>query len=371
LSALWVDLARGGGMTAVRWMSPEEIDAMLPEANSARVRNLEEPEDADLAWIASLDAEAQAETRDDADMEVQAERHALRTFQTRTWADLMAEPAEPPPMIRPGVPEIGVTVLAGPPKIGKTLWVSQVALEAKRRTLLIIEEGTWTGLSFRLRTQAAHLGLSAPPIEILYRSRTRLDDPEMVGRLRQRIDVGAYQVVEIDPLNRAHSADENRPTEMTRVMDGLAEIAYGLGIAVLAVHHLGKPSAERRGDIWDRFRGASSIRSGTDANLAMEAIGSRVELVGEFRDAEPLHLFLELDRESLTFRETEPPKIPGKIDRAELDTFLADKVQITVREVAGRFGASKNTAQQALDALGLDTYDGPRGTRFYLTGTAQ
>jgi len=80
----------------------------------------------------------------------------------------------------------------------------------------------------------------------------------------------------IDPLNRTHAVDENRPTEMTRVMDGVADLAYGLGIAVLAIHHLGKPSAERRGDPWDRFRGASSIRSGSDANLMLDPSGDRI-----------------------------------------------------------------------------------------------
>ena len=89
---------------------------------------------------------------------------------------------------------------------------------------------------------------------------------------------------------------------MTPVMDAMAGIAYDLETAVLAIHHLAKPSAERRGDVWDRFRGASSIRSGTDANLALDGTGNRVKLVGEFRDSEPLLEHLELDRKSLLFQ---------------------------------------------------------------------
>ena len=81
----------------------------------------------------------------------------------------------------------------------------------------------------------------------------------------------------------------------------------------MKIHHLAKPSAERRGDIWDRFRGASSIRSGTDANLILDGSGDRVRMYGEFRDAEPLSAYLELDRTSLTFHVVDAPKGTGKV----------------------------------------------------------
>src|SRR6478735_2720283 len=66
------------------------------------------------------------------------------------WSALMAIPPEPPPELRRGVPEIGVTVLAGSPKVGKTLWASQTALETGRRALLVIEEGSLAGIAYRL-----------------------------------------------------------------------------------------------------------------------------------------------------------------------------------------------------------------------------
>jgi hypothetical protein len=317
--------------------------------------------------FAELDYEAYLE--DLADEEAAAK--VRKDFRTLSWGDLMAEPAEPPPVIRPGVPETGVTVLAGSPKAGKTLWAGQLALESGRPALLIIEEGSKDGLSYRLRTQAAALGITDPPIEMLHRQRIRLDDPGYVARLRNRIDLDGYRVVVVDPLNRTHSADENRPTEMTRVMDGLAEIAYGLGIAVVAIHHLAKPSAERRGDPWDRFRGASSIRSGTDANLILDAVGDRMHLLGEFRDAEPLSEWLELDHESLTFRPAEPPEAPAKVDPLGLRAFVEARGQVSGRQVVDEFKVSRNTAFAALRALGCDEYAGPRGVLTFTLGTGQ
>ena len=318
--------------------------------------------------FAELDYEAYLE--DLADEE--AEAKIRKDFRTLSWGDLMAEPAEPTPVIRPGVPKTGVAVAAGAPKAGKTLWAGQLALESGLPTLLIIEEGSKEGLSYRLRTQAAALGITDPPIEMMYRQRIRLDDPGYVARLRARIDLDGYQLVVVDPLNRTHSADENRPTEMTRVMDGLAEIAYeGGGRSVVAIHHLAKPSAERRGDPWDRFRGASSIRSGTDANLILDAVGDRMHLLGEFRDADPLSEWLELDRESLIFRPAEAPEAPSKVDPLALRSFVEKRGQVSGRQVIDEFKVSRNTAFAALRALGCDEYAGPRGVLTFTLGTGQ
>ncbi len=274
----------------------------------------------------------------------------------------MAQPAEPPPTIRPGVPEVGVAILAGAPKAGKTLWVSQMAIESRRPVLLVIEEGALSAIAYRLRRQAASLGIVTPPISLMHRQHVRLDDPASVARLRAHVvDTGPSLIV-FDPLNRLHSADENRPAAMTPVMDALAELAYeDGGRAVVAVHHVNKPSADRRGDIWDRLRGASSIRSGTDANLILDGDkGTYRKLVGEFRDAEPLVEHIELDREALVFRAIEAPEAPTKVDPTALRQFVQERGQVITRQVVDEFKVSRNTALYALRALGCDEYVGAR-----------
>lgn len=274
----------------------------------------------------------------------------------RTWADLMAEPMEPPPVIRPGLPTVGCTVLAGAPKAGKTLWATQTALESRVPFLLIVEEGSLAGVGYRLRRQAEALGIADPPLSLLYRQRIRLDEPRSVERLRELVADHPAKLVILDPLNRLHGADENRPSLMTPVMDALAGIAYDFGRAVLAIHHLAKPSAERKGDIWDRFRGAGSIRSGTDANLILE----NGRLVGELRDAEPLTEYVELDRDRLVFTTLDAPKAPVKVDPIALRRFVVEKQTVTADEVAERFEVSRMTAFTSLRALGCDEFRGAR-----------
>lgn len=322
-----------------------------------------------------LHHELDAEERDAEATEIETarrdDRRARADFPILTWAEILADPPEPPAVIRPGVPEVGVTVVAGVPKAGKTIFACQTALESRRSTLLIVEEGTRAGLSFRLRTQAAALGIVDPPLALMHRRRIRLDDPQCVAGLRGVVENSGYEVVIVDPLNRTHQADENRPTEMTRVMDGMAEIAYGAECAVLAVHHLNKPSADRRGDPWDRFRGASSIRSGTDANLILDGSGDRLHLIGEFRDAEPLSEWIELDRETLTFRQSDPPEAPAKVDPVALRAFVEGRRQVVARQVVEEFKVSKTTAIAALRGLGCDEYPGTRGTLTFVLGTVQ
>lgn len=201
--------------------------------------------------------------------------------------------------------------------------------------------------------------------------RIRLDERDSLTRVRDYIDAQPPALIVCDPLNRLHGADENRPSEMTRVMDGLAEIAYGIGCAVLAIHHLAKPSAERRGDPWERFRGASSIRSGTDANLILDGMGDRLHLIGEFRDAEPLSEWLELDRDTLTFQSADPPEAPAKVDPIALRSFVEERGQVFGRQVAERFSVSQNTAKAALRALGCDEFSGPRGVLTFSLATRQ
>lgn len=289
-----------------------------------------------------------------------------------TWADLMAEPATQPPVIRPGVPEVGVTVLAGSPKGGKTLWAGQVAIESKRSTLLVIEEGSRSAIAYRLRKQAEALGIESPPITVMHRQRIRLEDRDSLAKLRDHLDETQPALVIFDPLNRLHSADENKPSAMTPVMDALAELAYDGHRAVIAIHHVNKPSQERRGDPWDRMRGASSIRSGTDANLILDGDrGTYRKLLGEFRDAEPLIEHLDLDRDALLFRPAEEPTAPSKVDPMALRAFVEERGQVTGRQVVERFGVSKTTALYALRALGCDEWPGSRGVLTFALGTVQ
>jgi hypothetical protein len=154
---------------------------------------------------------------------------------------------------------------------------------------------------------------------------------------------------------------------MARVMGAAVSIVQEAHCAVVVLHHLTKPNAEHRGRLVDRIRGAGSIVGATDANLVMEPQGAgRVRLEGEFRDAEPITMFLELDPERLLFSRTLAERAPGKVPAVDLLAFVDERMRITGRDVMDRFGCSKVTALAALDETpGLDRTSGPRGQLHY------
>jgi hypothetical protein len=126
------------------------------------------------------------------------------------WAAILAEPPIPLPMLEgTPIPKVGVTVLAGPPKIGKSIWASQLALV--RHSTIIAEEGSLAAIGYRLRLQATALAVTDPAVVLIHRQRVRLDDPAAIARLHDHVTERRPELVVFDPLNRLHGSDENSP----------------------------------------------------------------------------------------------------------------------------------------------------------------
>ena len=370
-------VARARRVSAIRWMSPEEIDATLPEVRAARAARPEptyEPVPDEPDWLSSPAIGRRVEAG--------LETIALDAFLHEP------DPGYSELVTGLGIPDVGVSVLAGPPKSLKTMLAGQLAIclsdgegipflgsaiQRRGAVLFVEEEGNRHRLRERFRRQAEGLGADAPALELLLFAGVRVDASESVRKLGAAIKGSEAALVVLDPFSFLHGADENKPSAMAPIMRTLNQLAQENGTSVLAIHHVTKPQADRpQGRLGDRIRGASSITAGVDALFVLDRTGDkRARLQSDARDAESVDVHLELDVETLLLSLAEVPALPGKVDREALDLFLATKQQVTVREVAQHFGASKNTAQTALDALRLDTYDGPRGTRFYITGTAQ
>lgn len=309
----------------------------------------------------------------------------LANIHVVTFAELKAMRDEPPQRAAIGVAKVGVTVNAGAPKVGKTTFSTQMAAAVAAPSvetflgepvvhgpvLLILEEGDLQGIRWRLVRQAEAIGADDLEVEIAHRQRYRLDDRGHVRRIRDHVRGLRPAMVILDPLNRLHSQDENKPTAMTPVMDALADISAETSCAVVAIHHLGKPSMDRGGSVWDRFRGASSIRSATDGNLALDTVRDGIRLRGEFRDAEPLDVWLRFDRDTLTFDLAERPEAPSKVDPIALRTFVEERGQVVAKQVAEEFGIALNTAKSALRDLGCDQYAGARGVLTFTLETRQ
>ena len=191
----------------------------------------------------------------------------------------------------------------------------------------------------------------------------RLDEPARVAALGATVADRHPVLVILDPLILLHSLDENRPSDMARVMRPVVELAARAEVCVLVVHHTNKPQADRRpARIAQRFRGASTFAGATDANIVLDRDGDRtVRLRAEFRDAEPVELYLAFDPLTLRLSPTLPPENHRKVERGGLLEWIREAGNVTAAEVAVRYGVTKPTARRALEELvTLDMLDSGR-----------
>jgi hypothetical protein len=164
----------------------------------------------------------------------------------------------------------GVSILAGPGGIGK----SWLALEMARG---VAQERFWLGLPCEL-ANVAYLSLEMTAAQVRRRIRMlggleskrlfivgsdqtggsfEIADPAKCSALRFWITQRDIDLLIVDPLRNAHSADENDSTEIARVLAAFSR----LGCAVLLLHHVAKGSGESRG--------SSAIRDRADAVLTV------------------------------------------------------------------------------------------------------
>ena len=277
-------------------------------------------------------------------------------------------------MLCSGIPEVGVTVLAGAPKVGKTLLAGQRALEAGRPALLIIEEGSLAGISYRLRRQADDLGLvdpaavghaspSGPPGQPGER-RTR-------ARYRRRAPAGARGPGPVEPAPRGrreppHADDPGHGCarrHRLRLRDrGPGDPPSRQAVAGTAGRYLGSLP----GSIGDPFGHRRQPRHGR--NAATSSIWSASSATPSPCPSTCSWIATRWcsGRSMARSRSARSTPMPCARSSSNADGSRPAKswTQFDVK--------SKATALKALEDLeGIDWFDGPRNQRFYTFGTVQ
>jgi len=312
-----------------------------------------------------------------------------RRLQIITAADFLAEPEPDHDDLVDGIlPAQGACLLAGDPKSFKSLKALQLALSVAHGSvdgflgrplrhgpvLFVEEEGSRHKLRERMRSMLAGLQVDQPPdFHLALHQNVRLDEERSLREVKALAAELRPALIVLDPLVFLHSGDENKPSEMARVMRAVVELAAEHECCALVIHHLTKPTSNgpkvRRPA--ERLRGAGSFRGATDANLVMEREGDRTaRLQGEYRDSEPLSLYLSLDPETLLLWPTEPPESARKVTRPELVAWVTESGQVGVTATAEKFRVTRNTARDALTgavtAGVLDEAQDGRRTLYFL-----
>lgn len=266
--------------------------------------------------------------------------------------DFLAQEEQEPPCIIEGlVPTGAVVLLAGKPKLGKSLLGLNAALCVSAGAKWLGEFTTSPGpviicaledrpslVRKRLRAMAGALGSG----EVYVRcGGLHLDRPEDVEALSNEIAKLRPVLVVIDPLIELHRGDENDARAMADAISPLRDLARRHECAFLIVHHRRKSP----GPVGDTVRGSSAIFGAVDGIIVVRELGEADPsldpaplarlLEAQLRDGPPPDPFqISLDAETLcfayegTFQQARNATVGSKIQDA-----LAELGEATAQEL--------------------------------------
>lgn len=223
-----------------------------------------------------------------------AAKPALRLM---TIADIEAMP--PPEWLIEGlIPERGLVVPYGPPKVGKTFIVLSMALHiaagkpwfgrpVKQGVVVYIAGEGLGGLALRIKAMRLRYDIPADVPFYVRPKAVNFREPaavaELVAVAREAAGGQPIALVVIDTLARAMpGVDENSAQEVGVVIAQCDLVKEELGCTVAPIHHTGKD--QERG-----MRGSNAIHGAVDATFRVKGAGKgRVMVINEDqKDGEP------------------------------------------------------------------------------------
>lgn len=195
--------------------------------------------------------------------------------------DLQAEQLPPIRWIVVGLIPQGLSLLASPPKYGKSWWVLDLCLSVAAGDKFMNHRTEKSGCLYlaledsknRLQDRINRLtyGDPAPPGFDYAITAENLDNgliEQLEGYIRSRPKTG---LIVIDTLQKVKGATKNRESAYTddyRQMGLIKRFADSHSICVLLVHHLKKGKGE--GDVFERISGTNGIFGSVDTALVMQ-----------------------------------------------------------------------------------------------------
>ncbi len=213
-------------------------------------------------------------------------------FRLTSFEDLNVS-AAPAYLVKGLIPRVGLTVVWGPPKCGKTFWAfdlfMHVALGWAYRGHRVIQgtvvycalEGV-TGLAarkeaFRLSFLGKHQGpvpfhVMSTPLSLA------ADQRAFVADIARQIPNTPPAVIVIDTLNRSIAGSESDDRDMSAYIRAADDLKNAFGCSVVVIHHSGLDAS--------RPRGHTSLPGAVDAQISVkrDAANQIIATVGLFKD---------------------------------------------------------------------------------------
>lgn len=193
-----------------------------------------------------------------------------------TVAELLAATFPEPRWAVPGLVPVGLTVLAGRPKLGKSWLCLQIAhavgtggmvlgqkVRAGRVLFLALEDGPR-----RLQERCRKQGIPASAAITFHTAWEPLDTGGL-ATLQSEIERGGYTLAVVDTLGRSLArSDQLDPLDMTMVMGTLQRLAQTANLSILLVDHHRKSGGLGQNAI-DSILGSTAKGAAADAVLGL------------------------------------------------------------------------------------------------------
>jgi hypothetical protein len=285
---------------------------------------------------------------------------SIRDLFTRTWPE--------PTWAVPGLLPVGLTVLAGRPKIGKS-WLSLQLMQS------VTTGGVFLGRKVE-HGSCLYLALEDPPRRLLERAKLqgwqdldahadfvtvgnwrRGDGRQLAGIIREK----GYRLVIVDTLARAFTGDKNSGDDMTAQLTPIQEAAHAGNCAVLLIHHFNKLGAATTGtadgitepDPLVNLQGSISIGGMADCIMGLykQADKRGILLTGYGRDVEEYSLNLVFDRTTHSWQATDADAPKQTDERAQVLAAVEDLGPSTLTEINAILKVDKGNLYKRLQNM--------------------
>jgi len=263
-----------------------------------------------LEWAGELDSQAAALLKAAMEREFAVDP-TQPPLQLLTAHDILTTDWPEPVWAIPNLLPVGLTILAGRPKVGKSWLALQIALAVASGGYALgesVEQGPVLYLALedpprRLEERMTKQGWTGDlpaefmPLDKFQRQIADLGDGGG-ERLARQIELKGYRFVAIDTLSRSVYGDQNDVAEMTLALTPIQEMAHSLNCAVLLVDHHRKTRGADLDAITDILGStAKGAMADTAWGLYRESgkVGAKLVITG--RDVEEQILALSWDRE--------------------------------------------------------------------------
>jgi len=280
-------------------------------------------------------------------------------------AELLATQFPEPQWAVPGLIPVGLTFLAGRPKVGKSWLALQTAIAVGTGGMVLsksVEQGKVLYLALedngrRLQERTRKQGM---PSSAAIRFETTW--PRLTGNGLPLLDAAIaehkYTLVVIDTLGRLLGrADQQDLADMTEIVGGLQDIAMRHDMAILVLDHHRKPSGYGVDPI-DDIVGSTAKSAVTDAALGLSKEqgkrGATLKVTG--RDVEWQDLALSWDVATCCWQyegTTEEVQMQGRKGDV-LDALREGDGRMTLTDLAKVMGMDRRNVQPILNDLVAD-----------------